>query len=99
MPRNYVRKTDKTAPNPETLLAAVKEVRVEKKFVKTVADAHSIGRTSFYRILNKVDEAFKDVSKVADEKLLEFIKSINSVGSPGVCCFLLSIVFDSIIRF
>lgn len=51
MPRNYVRKTDKTAPSPEILLTAVKEVRVENKFVKSVVAAHSIARTSFYRML------------------------------------------------
>lgn len=69
MPRNYIRKTIATAPNKNKILAAIKDVRIEKKSLRAVATARNIPASSLCRYLKKIDAVFKDVGII--ERLFE----------------------------
>lgn len=95
MPRNYIRKTIATTPNKDNILAAIKDVRIEKKPLRAVAIARKIPASSLFRYLKKIDAAFQDVSKFKDEELMSCIEDATNFSGRPVCSILfLVFIFD-----
>lgn len=82
--RNYKKKTNDGFQDIETLLKAVKEVKIEKKSMYSVSIRYNIKKISFQNYIHKIDEHFPDISKISDDELSHKLTEIITSGKPTV---------------
>lgn len=94
MPRHKYSATGKPAIDINALVAAIKEVTIEKKGLRSVGRAYNIASTNFVRYISKLKMANVDPSTASNKKLVEFISTLSSkTGAKTVCCFILTSFF------
>lgn len=72
---HYKRTSERANVNVETLCAAVKEVALDKKSMRSVALAYKIPPKSFNRYVAKVKERIPDLSTADDIELMNVMKT------------------------
>lgn len=89
MPRNYVRKTDYKAPDPEIVLDMLKAVKIDKKAVYAVSKNYGIPKDNLYRIVNAFENKVGTDVEITEELLKEYVENrnpnpmgLNTVSSP-----------------
>ena len=82
MPSNYKKKTAYIAPDAQTLITALREIKIGRKSVLSISRTLHIPKTNLYRLVGAFDRKFKNNEIVTEEKLQEFV-TLNSY-SPGV---------------
>lgn len=85
MPRTYVRKTLHTSIDANSLIEAIKSIKVHKNSAYSVARAYNVPFKTLYRYIEKLDRQIPDVAAATDEQLLAFVQSITSPGGQTVC--------------
>lgn len=77
MPRNYVRKTDYKAPDPEIVLEMLKAVKIDKKAVLAVSKLYGIPKDNLHRIVNAFDKKMGPDVEITEALLQEFVENRN----------------------
>lgn len=77
----YERKTNHGINDHEALLRAVKEIKIDKKSIRSVCSKYGVSKTSMLRYLNRLDEQFDDISVVDKSELMDVLKLSSRVGS------------------
>lgn len=86
MPR-YVAKYDQSDDLQE-YLAAIKEIKIEKKSSRTVANNRGLSRSRIMRYLKKFEEAELDVATASEKLMLDTLKSSSTIGAKPVSFFI-----------
>ncbi|XP_033221237.1 uncharacterized protein LOC117175639 [Belonocnema kinseyi] len=82
MPRHkYVIESRKPTIDAKALVAAVKEILIEKKALRSVARAYNIDKSRLFRYISKLNDSNLDPSTASEEKLIEFLSSLST--TPG----------------
>lgn len=84
MPREYVRKTDCTPPDPDYLLEALRAIIFDKQKVFAISKSFGISRTNLYRLVKKFDEEIGTELVVTEEELKDFVNSRKTSGGKTV---------------
>lgn len=80
----HVRRTDTGIKDIDALVAAVKEIKIDKRSVKSIAIKYKIPRSSLIRYMDKLCAQIQDISLVDDSELTSKLQTITSRGSPTV---------------
>ena len=80
------RKTSYGISDYEGLLNAIKEIKTEKKSIRSVADAYKIDRKSLGRYVMKFDAKVPDITTVPDVDLMIVVRRIASYAAPKLVC-------------
>lgn len=78
------RKTNHGITDFEVLLKAIKEVKVDKKPIKTTARLYDIPHSSFARYVQKFDVRIPDITQLNDTELAKVVKEIASYAAPSL---------------
>ncbi|XP_033228833.1 uncharacterized protein LOC117180445 [Belonocnema kinseyi] len=81
MPRHkYVIESRKPTIDANALVAAVKEILIEKKALRSVARAYNIDKSRLFRYISKLNDSNLDPSTASEEKLIEFLSSLSTTS-------------------
>jgi len=79
-----VRKTNHGITDWNNLVAAIKEIKVDHKRLRSTARAYNISKSSLGRYVNKLNDANEDISTLDDDALLKLVKSVSSYATPSL---------------
>lgn len=94
MPALYQRKTDFKPQTKEVLVSALKQIKIDKASVLSVAKKFQIPKTNLYRLVDAFNERVKS-DEITQQNIKEFVDSHRYVpGVPTVkfyhvyyCCY------------
>ncbi|KAL1516835.1 hypothetical protein ABEB36_000682 [Hypothenemus hampei] len=78
----YVRKTDHGITNFNALVAAIKDVKLANKSIRSTAKSYNIPKSSLARYIQKASVEIEDISAVDDDELLKLVKRVASYATP-----------------
>ena len=71
-------------------MAAINEISIEKKAIRSIARAYKIDKSKLSRYISKLNDANLDPSTASDQKLGEFLSSLSmKSGGKTVRSFML----------
>lgn len=71
-------------------MRAIKEIKVNKKPITTVARAYNVPKSSMFRYIKKLDAIVPDVAELDDDELTSKIREIASYAVLSVMhCFMI----------
>lgn len=76
------RKSDRGVTDYNALLSAIKDIKVEKKSIRSTASAFKIDKSSLSRYVTKFDKIVSNIEDVSDADLLEIVHSIAFYSAP-----------------
>lgn len=76
------RKTTNGLIDHDVLLAAIKQIKIEKKSIRSAALDFNIPRPSLQRYVKKFDENCVNIDLFNDNQLLDLVKSIAGYATP-----------------
>ena len=89
MPRNSYKSRPKPETNITELLAAIKEIAIENKSIRTVSKLYNICRMKLSRCIEKMTVANLGIETESDDKLVDFLtKQSSKTGGKTVSCFI-----------
>lgn len=76
----------KTEPSVDlaNVVDAAKKIKVDKKSMRSVAEANEIPKSNLSRYIQKIDEAKFDVVAAKNDELIEFLKKCVKHGAKPV---------------
>lgn len=78
MPRHKYAKTScKQQININTLVAAINDISIKKKSIRSVARAYQIDKSKLFRYIAKSKDVNLDLSNASDAKLTGFLSLLN----------------------
>lgn len=87
---NWKRKTDQGVSDFDALMRAIKEIKVNKKPITTVARAYNVPKSSMFRYIKKLDAIVPDIAELDDDELTSKIREIASYAVLSVMhCFMI----------
>jgi len=87
MPRNTYKSTPKPEINITKLLAAIKEIAIENKSIRTVSKSYNICRMKLSRCIEKMTVANLDIETESDDIVDFLTKQSSKTGGKTVNCF------------
>lgn len=85
MPRYYTKQ--KKSIDCAVLVDAVRDIKVNKKSILSVANACGIPHATLSRYVAKVENADLDVATASNELLMDFFGDASKRGAKAVCDF------------
>lgn len=84
MPRNLYKTIGKSGTDVDALVAAIKEVMINGKAIRSIATSYKINKSKLSRYISKIKDANLDPS--AGKQLHEFVSSLSvKTGGKTVC--------------
>ena len=81
----------KPAIDVDAMVAAMKEVMIDKKSQRSVAKAYNINDTKLHRYISELKRKNIDPATASDEKLADFVTTKSSVTGGKTVCYFISI--------
>lgn len=72
--RRYKRKTDRGVSDFDALLIAIKEIKLNKKSIRSTAMKYNIPKSSLARYIRKINAEIHDISLFDDDELMKVVR-------------------------